>query len=54
MGSIIGFLFTIIPFIMFIFIFHWINILKVNSEEQMKHNNEMIKLLKSINEKLDK
>ncbi|MCH1626873.1 hypothetical protein [Fredinandcohnia quinoae] len=52
--GIMGLLLTLISFVMFILIFHWVNILKVNSEEQIKLNHEMIKLLKSINEKLDK
>ncbi|MFS0674143.1 hypothetical protein [Ornithinibacillus sp. 179-J 7C1 HS] len=53
--GIIGFLFSliafIIPLVLIIFILIWIHQIKVNSENQVKQNNEIIKLLEELNNK---
>ena len=53
--GIIGFLFSliafIIPLVLIIFILIWIHQIKVNSENQVKQNNEIIKLLEELKNK---
>lgn len=48
---IVTILFTLIPLLLFAFLLRWIRILRVNSEIQIKQNEEMISLLKQIAEK---
>ncbi|MGG2017698.1 hypothetical protein [Bacillus sp. S10(2024)] len=40
--SIIGFLFTILPTFMLVFVFRWIRFIYINSEEQIKQNKHFI------------
>ncbi|WP_227940357.1 hypothetical protein [Alkalihalobacillus deserti] len=47
--SVIGILTTLLPLILAIIITRWLFILKRNSNEQMKQNEEIITLLKEIN-----
>ncbi|HDX9577787.1 hypothetical protein M3215_09620 [Bacillus cytotoxicus] len=47
-GSIIGFLVTIIPILMLCFVFRWIRFIYINSEEQIKQNEQIISLLSDI------
>lgn len=45
--TILSSLFPMLLFVLFIFIVRWIYIIKKNSEEQVKQNNELISLLKN-------
>ena len=47
-GSIIGFLFTILPIFVLVFVFRWIRFIYLNSEEQIKQNEQIISLLSEI------
>lgn len=38
----------ILPFVLLVFIFYWVHIIKVNSDEQVKQNEEIISLLKKL------
>ncbi|PEB83534.1 hypothetical protein COM95_00830 [Bacillus cereus] len=49
--SIVGFLFTIIPFFLVIFIFRWVRFIYQNSEIQVEQNEKIIELLMEIKEK---
>ncbi|PGZ97995.1 hypothetical protein COE51_12860 [Bacillus pseudomycoides] len=44
----IGFLFTILPIFVLIFVFRWIRFIYINSEEQLKQNEQIISLLSDI------
>ncbi|HDR7795164.1 TPA: hypothetical protein QCY19_003833 [Bacillus luti] len=48
--SIIGFLFTIIPFFLVIFLFRWVRFIYQNSEKQVEQNEKIIDLLTEIKE----
>lgn len=50
--GLIGILLAALPFILFLFIFHWVNVIKVNSDEQIAQNKKIIELLESIDLKL--
>ncbi|WP_020062335.1 hypothetical protein [Bacillus sp. 123MFChir2] len=47
-GSIIGFLFSILPILILCFVFRWIRFIYINSEEQIKQNEKIISLLSDI------
>jgi hypothetical protein len=49
-GSIIPILTVFFSFVMQVLIFYWINVIKVNSDEQVKQNEEIISLLKKIHD----
>ncbi|MGG3444865.1 hypothetical protein [Bacillus nitratireducens] len=53
-SSIIGFLFTIIPFFLVIFIFRWVCFIYQNSEKQVEQNEKIIELLMEIKENNEK
>ncbi|WP_274856567.1 hypothetical protein [Bacillus methanolicus] len=38
----------LLSFALLVFIFYWVHIIKVNSDEQVKQNKEIISLLKKI------
>ncbi|MGG0237224.1 hypothetical protein [Bacillus rhizoplanae] len=46
--SMIGFLFTILPIFVLVFVFRWIRFIYINSEEQLKQNEQIISLLSDI------
>ncbi|CAM4070611.1 hypothetical protein WBS55_12920 [Bacillus luti] len=48
--SIIGFIFTVIPFFLVIFLFRWIRFIYQNSEKQVEQNEKIIELLMEIKE----
>ncbi|MFE6137554.1 hypothetical protein [Bacillus sp. NPDC057893] len=52
--SIIGFLFTIIPFFLVIFLFRWVRFIYQNSEKQVEQNEKIIGLLMEIKEQNEK
>ncbi|WP_336991609.1 hypothetical protein [Bacillus toyonensis] len=52
--SIIGFLFTIIPFFLVIFLFRWVRFIYQNSEKQVEQNKKIIELLMDIKEQNEK
>ncbi len=52
--SIIGFLFTIIPFFLVIFLFRWVRFIYQNSEKQVEQNEKIIDLLTEIKEQNEK
>ncbi|MDP7980990.1 hypothetical protein [Bacillus multifaciens] len=45
---VIGFLFTLLPVLMLAFVFRWIRLMYINSEEQLKQNEQIISLLSDI------
>ncbi|ENQ3080247.1 hypothetical protein ACEOWG_003532 [Bacillus cereus] len=45
---VIGFLFTLLPVLMLAFVFRWIRLMYINSEEQLKQNKQIISLLSDI------
>ncbi|MEI4801337.1 hypothetical protein ACIGHG_17225 [Bacillus sp. NPDC077411] len=47
-SSMIGFLFMILPALLLAFVFRWIRIMYINSEEQIKQNEQIISLLSDI------
>ncbi|MGX5566913.1 hypothetical protein ACWKT7_14195 [Bacillus toyonensis] len=52
--SIIGFLFTIIPFFLVIFLFRWVRFIYQNSEKQVEQNEKITELLMDIKEQNEK
>ncbi|MEI4830076.1 hypothetical protein WAX78_11485 [Bacillus sp. FJAT-53711] len=48
LSSVIGFFFMIIPVVVLAFVFRWIRFLYVNSEEQIRQNQQIITLLSDI------
>ncbi|MDM5157140.1 hypothetical protein QUF88_25995 [Bacillus sp. DX1.1] len=48
MTSFIGFIFSIIPLFLIVFVFRWIRFIYMNSEEQVKQNEKIIELLSEI------
>lgn len=48
--SIIGFIFTVLPFFLIIFVFRWIRFIYQNSEKQVEQNEKIIELLMQIKE----
>jgi len=48
--SIIGFIFTVLPFFMVIFVLRWIRFIYQNSEKQVEQNEKIIELLTEIKE----
>ncbi|MGG0184648.1 hypothetical protein [Bacillus rhizoplanae] len=46
--AMIGFLFTILPIFVLVFVFRWIRFIYINSEEQLKQNEQIISLLSDI------
>lgn len=47
-GSMIGALFTMIPIVVLVFVLRWIRFIYLNSEEQIKQNEQIISLLSDI------
>jgi ribosomal protein L30/L7E len=54
MGSLFGFLFSLLPLLILAFVLRWIRLLKINSERQVEQNEEIIGLLRNINQKIGK
>lgn len=52
--SSIGAVFTLIPILVIVFVFRWIRLMYLNSEEQLKQNEKIIRLLEEIKEKNEK
>ncbi|HDR7377596.1 MULTISPECIES: hypothetical protein [Bacillus] len=52
--SLIGLLFTIIPFFLVIFLFRWVRFIYQNSEKQVEQNEKIIELLMDIKEQNEK
>lgn len=52
MTSFIGFIFSIIPLFLIVFVFRWIRFIYMNSEEQVKQNEKIIELLSEIKNKI--
>ncbi|PFO84070.1 hypothetical protein [Bacillus cereus] len=52
--SSIGVVFTLIPILLIVFVFRWIRLMYLNSEEQLKQNEKIIRLLEEIKEKNEK
>ncbi|SDZ39334.1 hypothetical protein [Bacillus sp. 166amftsu] len=46
--SSIGTFFALIPILLIVFVFRWIRLMYLNSEEQLKQNEKIIKLLEEI------
>lgn len=46
MGDLIGGIFFLIPIILAAFVLRWVRIIRINSEIQIKQNEEIIDLLK--------
>ncbi|MEH6888786.1 hypothetical protein V7024_03350 [Bacillus sp. JJ864] len=44
----IGFLIMILPVLMLTFVFRWIRLMYINSEVQIKHNEQIISLLSDM------
>ncbi|PQZ56619.1 hypothetical protein CQZ94_11710 [Bacillus sp. MYb209] len=49
--SIIGFLMSIVPLFLIIFVFRWVRFIYQNSEKQVEQNEKIIELLMEIKEK---
>ncbi|ENQ3105839.1 hypothetical protein SAMN04488168_12634 [Bacillus sp. 491mf] len=47
-GSMIGALFTMLPIFVLVFVLRWIRFIYLNSEEQIKQNEQIISLLSDI------
>ncbi|GLH64209.1 MULTISPECIES: hypothetical protein [Bacillaceae] len=45
---------ALLLFAMLALIFHWVNIIKINSDEQLRQTQKIIDLLQEITQKLDK
>jgi ribosomal protein L30/L7E len=54
MGSLFGFLFSLLPLLILAFVLRWIRLVKINSEKQVEQNKEIIGLLRDINQKIEK
>ncbi|MGG5741269.1 MULTISPECIES: hypothetical protein [Bacillus cereus group] len=52
--SIIGFIFTMLPLFVVVFVFRWIRFIYQNSEKQVEQNEKIIELLMEIKEKNEK
>lgn len=55
MGDLLGGIFLLIPILIAAFVLRWVRIIRINSDLQIKQNEEIIELLKtrqSIEEKL--
>lgn len=48
--SIIGFIFTVLPLFVIVFVFRWIRFIYQNSEKQVEQNEKIIELLMEIKE----
>ncbi|WP_439021246.1 hypothetical protein [Bacillus thuringiensis] len=48
--SIIGFIFTVLPLFVVIFVFRWVRFIYQNSEKQVEQNEKIIELLTEIKE----
>ncbi|WP_179958610.1 hypothetical protein [Bacillus sp. SH5-2] len=48
--SIIGFIFTVLPLFVVIFVFRWVRFIYQNSEKQVEQNEKIIELLMDIKE----
>lgn len=48
LSSVIGFLFMALPVVVLAFVFRWIRFIYINSEEQIKQNEQIISLLSDI------
>ncbi|ABY45991.1 hypothetical protein P4U03_07390 [Bacillus mycoides] len=48
--SIIGFLISLVPLFLIIFVFRWIRFIYQNSEKQVEQNEKIIELLMEIKE----
>ncbi|WP_179117540.1 hypothetical protein [Bacillus cereus] len=48
--SIIGFIFTVFPLFVIVFVFRWVRFLYQNSEKQVEQNEKIIELLMEIKE----
>ena len=49
--SIIGFLISLVPLFLIIFVFRWIRFIYQNSEKQVEQNEKIIELLMEIKDK---
>ncbi|OQR54244.1 hypothetical protein [Bacillus sp. CDB3] len=52
--SIIGFIFTVLPLFVVVFVFRWIRFIYQNSEKQVEQNEKIIELLMEIKEQNEK
>ncbi|CAH2461396.1 MULTISPECIES: hypothetical protein [Bacillus cereus group] len=52
--SIIGFIFTVLPLFVIVFVFRWVRFLYQNSEKQVEQNEKIIELLMGIKEQNEK
>ncbi|PFA23330.1 hypothetical protein CN373_06095 [Bacillus cereus] len=52
--NIVGMFFALIPVLLVVFVFRWIRLMYLNSEEQLKQNEKIIRLLEEIKEKNEK
>ncbi|WP_193646946.1 hypothetical protein [Bacillus cereus] len=52
--SIIGFIFTVLPLFVIVFVFRWIRFIYQNSEKQVEQNEKIIGLLMEIKEQNEK
>ncbi|MFD4851228.1 hypothetical protein ACFVV6_20735 [Bacillus mycoides] len=52
--SIIGFLISLVPLFLIIFVFRWIRFIYQNSEKQVEQNEKIIELLMVIKEQNEK
>ncbi|WJE52410.1 hypothetical protein QRE66_24725 [Bacillus cereus] len=44
----VGIFFSLIPVLLIVFVFRWIRLMYLNSEEQLKQNEKIIRLLEEI------
>ncbi|MBC6974075.1 hypothetical protein H9I32_17395 [Bacillus sp. Xin] len=54
MVSSIGTFLTLIPILLIVFVFRWIRLMYINSEEQLKQNEKIIRLLEEIKQQNEK
>ncbi|HHT7235886.1 MULTISPECIES: hypothetical protein [Bacillus] len=52
--SIIGFLISLVPLFLIIFVFRWVRFIYQNSEKQVEQNEKIIELLMEIREQNEK
>ena len=50
----VGMFLSLIPVLLIVFVFRWIRLMYLNSEEQLKQNEKIIRLLEEIKEKNEK
>ncbi|MCI0766687.1 hypothetical protein [Bacillus sp. TL12] len=54
MASSIGTFLALIPILLIVFVFRWIRLMYINSEEQLKQNEKIIRLLEEIKQQNEK